>query len=57
MEIPYRDGNNHIGNGEVRNYLECLDSRCQVEKGYLGNGLGDCLPNWYFPLEGGRNLR
>jgi hypothetical protein len=53
MEIPYRDGKNHVGKGEGSSYLECLDSRWGVEKGDLGNGLGDCLPNQDFPLEGG----
>jgi len=32
-----------------------LNSRWGVEKGNLGNGLGDCLPNWDFPLEGGES--
>ena len=53
MNIPYRNGKNHVGKGESRSYLECLDSRSGVEKGNLGNGLGDCLPNQDFPLEGG----
>jgi hypothetical protein len=53
MEIPYWDGNNHVRKGESSNYLECLDSRWGVEKGDLGNGLGDCLLDWDFPLEGG----
>jgi hypothetical protein len=53
MEIPYRDGKNHVRKSEGSNYLECLDSRCGVEKGNLGNGLGDYLPNRDVPLEGG----
>jgi len=54
MDIPYRDGKNHVGKGEGSNYLECFDSRWGVEKGNLGNGLGDCLPNRDFPLERGK---
>ena len=53
MQIPYRDGENHVGKGERSSYLECFDSRCGVEKMDLGNGLGDFLPKRYFPLEGG----
>jgi len=53
MEIPYRDGENHVRKSEGSSYLECLESRWGVEKGSLGNGLGDCLPNQDFPLEGG----
>jgi hypothetical protein len=56
MEIPYRDRKNHVGKGESRSYLECLDSRWGVEKGDLGNGLWDCFPNWDFPLWG-RKIR
>jgi len=33
--------------------MECFDSRWGVEKGNLGNGLGDYLPKWDFPLERG----
>jgi hypothetical protein len=47
------DGEHHVGKGESRNYLECLDSRSGVEEGDLGNSMGDCLPNWYFPLRWG----
>jgi hypothetical protein len=46
-------GKNHVGKGEGGSYLECLDSRWGLEKMDLGNGLGDCFSNWYFPLEGG----
>ena len=55
MEIPYRDGKNHVGKGESSIYLEFLDSRWGVEEGDLGNGLDDCLPNRDFPLEGGKS--
>jgi hypothetical protein len=53
MEIPYRDGKNHVGKGESSNYLECLDSRWGVEKGDLGNGLGDLSPKLGFSPGGG----
>jgi len=53
MEIPYRNGENHVGKGESSNYLECLDPRRGVEKGDFGNGFGDYLLNRYFPLERG----
>jgi hypothetical protein len=53
VEIPYRNGKNYVRKSEGRSYLECLDSRWGVEKGNLGNGLGDCLQNQYFPLEWG----
>jgi hypothetical protein len=53
MEIPYMDGKNHVGKGESNSDLECLDASWGVEKGNLGNVLGDCLPNQDFPLEGG----
>jgi hypothetical protein len=56
MKIPNKDGDNHVWKGESRNYLEFLEFRWGVEKGNLGNGLGDYLPNWDFPLEGGGNL-
>jgi len=51
--MPYRDGDHHVRKGKVCSYLEFLDSRRGVEEGNLGNVLGDYLPNWYFPLEGG----
>jgi hypothetical protein len=47
------DGKHHIWKGKGCSYLECLDSRWGVKEGNLGNGLRDCLPNQYFPLEGG----
>jgi hypothetical protein len=53
MEIPYRDGKNHVGKGEGSSDLECLDSRWGIEKGDLDDGLGDSFPNRDFPLEGG----
>jgi hypothetical protein len=53
VEIPYRDGKNHVRKGESSRDLECLDSRWGVEKGDLGNILEDCLQNWDFPLKGG----
>jgi hypothetical protein len=53
MKIPYKDGEHHVRKGKGCNYLECLDSRWGVDERNLGNGLGDCLPNWDFPLEGG----
>jgi hypothetical protein len=52
MDIPYRDGENHVWKGESSSYFECLDSRWGVEKGNLDNGLGDYLPNWDLILEG-----
>jgi hypothetical protein len=57
LEIPYRDGENHVRKGEGSNDLECLDSKWGVEKWDLGNVLGDCLPNWNFPLDEGGNIR
>jgi hypothetical protein len=50
MEISYKDGDNNVRKGEGRNDLECLDTSWGVEKGDLGNGLGDCFPNQDFPL-------
>jgi hypothetical protein len=55
VDIPYKDGDNHVRKGEVSNNLECLDFRWGVQKGYLGNCLGDFLQNQYFPLEGGNS--
>jgi hypothetical protein len=55
MKIPYRDGKHHVRKGKGHSYLELLDSRWGVEEGDLGNGLGDCLPNQDFPLEGGES--
>jgi hypothetical protein len=52
MEIPYRDGKNHVWKGESSSFLDCLDSRLGVEERNLGDGLGDCLPNQDFLLEG-----
>jgi hypothetical protein len=54
VEIPYKYGKDHVIKGEGRNNLEFLDFRWGVEKGDLGNGLGDCLPNWDSPLERGK---
>jgi hypothetical protein len=56
LEIPYRDDDNHVRKGGSRSNLECLDARWGLAKGDLGNGLGGCFPNRYFPLEGGWNL-
>jgi len=53
MKIPNKDGENHVWKGESSSYLECLDSRWGIEKGNLGNGLGDCLPNRDVPLPSG----
>jgi hypothetical protein len=57
MEIPYRDGKNHVGKGKGSSYLEFLYTRWWVEKGDLGNSLGDCFPNRDFPLEEGGGSR
>jgi hypothetical protein len=54
MNIPYQDGKHHVRKGKGHNYLECLCSRWGVEEGNLGNVLRDYLPNWDFPLEGGK---
>jgi hypothetical protein len=57
MEIPYKDGKHHVGEGESIRYLECLDSRWGLEKGDLGNELGDYFPYGYFPLKGGKSRK
>jgi hypothetical protein len=50
------DGKNHVWKGESSSYLKFLDSRLGVEKGNLGNGLRDFLPNQDFPHGGEENL-
>jgi hypothetical protein len=56
MYIPYKDGEYHVWKCKSCDYLELFDSRWGVEKGNLGNGLGDCLPNQDFLLEGGGSM-
>jgi hypothetical protein len=44
------DGEYHVGKGKRCNYLKILYSRWEVEEGNFSDVLGNCLPNWDFPL-------